>query len=568
MSRRSIIIFWLLLLVPTLVVGAAAFKLLRNEQRRINQEVRLSAQDRAHTIGDSLQLTVEAAEDGLTEALKHIPTDSLGETLSSWEQRNPLVRNSFIWNQKTGLQKPKPGSSATSEERKFILRYSSLISGHIPWKTSGAEEEQTGLIQSQSIRQFKTERQKLVEMTRQTAREYHSSEKDFKEAPRGSAGWIPWFVESSLYIIGWFRKEPGGIVYGVELEVMTLLSRLITDFPLSEAVPEGMIYAIIDGNGKMLHQAGSTRLKTGTRPDITVSLAPCLPHWQVAVYFIDGNMMTRSGRGFIMLSGILLAIFIVAIVFGGSLLMWQAHKNLKDARQKTSFVSSVSHELKTPLTSIRMYAELLITDRIKTPEKKRHYLQVIVTESQRLTRLVNNVLDFSRLEQGRKRYHLEKLNMAVFLYETIQVHSLRIQKAGLVLKENISDENIIVETDRDAMEQVLLNLVDNAIKYASEGKELSIALKVRKKYCELQVLDRGPGVPFAHRDSIFKKFHRVDDSLTARKPGSGLGLSISRWLLRDLGGDLLYRPREGGGSCFILLIPFQSVNIDDGNIKR
>ena len=125
-----------------------------------------------------------------------------------------------------------------------------------------------------------------------------------------------------------------------------------------------------------------------------------------------------------------------------------------------------------------------------------------------------------------------------------------------------------MEIDRDALEQVMLNLVDNAIKYASEGKELTIALKVRKEYCELQFADRGPGVPSAHRDNIFKKFHRVDDSLTAGKPGSGLGLSISRRLLRDLDGDLLYRPRAGGGSCFIVLIPFRQVNIDDGNIKR
>lgn len=556
MKRRSIIIFWLLLLVPTLVVGAAAFKMLRNEQRRINQEVKLSAQDRAHAVGDSLQLTVEAVEDGLTEALKRISIEKLEETLFSWEERNPLVRSSFMWNQKTGLQKPKPGSFATSEEKRFILRYNLLISGRIPWKTSRAEEEQTDSLKSHGIRQFKTGRQKLVEMARQTDREYQSSGGDFRKASRESAGWIPWFEANNLYILGWVRKEQGGIVYGVELEVMTLLSRLITDFPLTEAVPEGMVYAIIDGNGKVLHQAGKAELKAGIRPDITVSLAPCLPHWQVAVYFVDGNMMTRSGEGFIIFSGLLLAIFIIAIVMGGSLLMWQAHSNLKDARQKTSFVSSVSHELKTPLTSIRMYAELLAADRIKTPEKKKQYLQVIVTESQRLTRLVNNVLDFSRLEQGRKNYHLEKLDMMVFLYEIIKAHSLRIKKAGLVLKEDMPDENIIVETDRDALEQVLLNLLDNAIKYASEGKELSITLKVSKEYCELQVADRGPGVQSEHRDRIFKKFHRVDDSLTAGKPGSGLGLSIARRLLRDLGGDLLYKPREGRGSCFVILIPY------------
>ena len=567
MRRRSIIIFWLLLLVPTLVIGVAGFYLLRNEQTRINHEVRLSAQERANAIRDHLQLTVEAVEDGLTHALKNIPQANLEKILASWDKHNPLVRNSFIWNQKTGLQKPKPGSSATSEEKRFILRYHSLISGIIPWETSVTEEEQTYLGKNQSTRQVKTVRQKLVEMARQTAREYQSPEEGLKKNSHDSSSWIPWFAENSLYIIGWVRK-PGGLVYGVELEVMTLLSRLITDFPLSAAIPEGMIYVLIDGNGKILHQAGKHGHKPGTRPDIAVSLAPYLPHWQVAVHFIDGNIMTRAERGFIVLSGLLLAIFIVAIVLGGSLLMWQAHSNLKDATQKTSFVSSVSHELKTPLTSIRMYAELLSTDRIKTQKKKKQYLNVIVTESQRLTRLVNNVLDFSRLEQGRKNYHFEDLDITVFLNETIKAQNLRIKNAGLMFKENMQDENIIVKIDRDALEQVVLNLLDNAIKYASEGKELEIALKVRKEYCELQFADRGPGVPSAHRENIFKRFHRVDDSITARNQGSGLGLSISRRLLNDLGGDLLYKPRDGGGSCFIVLLPFQQADIDDKNIKH
>ncbi len=182
---------------------------------------------------------------------------------------------------------------------------------------------------------------------------------------------------------------------------------------------------------------------------------------------------------------------------------------------------------------------------------------------------MNNVLDFSLLEQGRKKYHFEDLEMVSFLHETISAQKLRIQEEGLVLNINIKDDEIMVRTDRDAIEQALLNLMDNAIKYAAEGKELSIAFKVRNEYCELQFADRGPGVPVAHRDSIFKKFHRVDDSLTARKPGSGLGLSISRRLLRDMGGDLLYRPREGGGSCFIVQIPFyEFININDGTIKR
>jgi signal transduction histidine kinase len=572
----------LLLLVPTVLIGAAAFQLLRHEQERIDQEARFSAQERAQTIGDTLQVTVGAVEDELTEALGRINADALSETLNAWEARNPLVRNAFIWSPKRGLLSPQPGPSATSEEQRFISRYRALLSGRIPWKSARGEsmgiaplllsKQQAPSLETddekapstfiQDVQKFKSGRQRLLQMAQGDVSAYRSSEEAADPASFEQAGWIPWFAENNLYILGWVQKKPDDLVYGVELEVMTLLSRLIAVFPSPASVPKGLVYALMDGSGRILHQAGETELELGIRPDLTVSLAPYLPHWQVAVYFADGSMLTGSGKGFILLTGLLLAIFIVAIVLGGSLLMWQAHRNMTDARQKTSFVSNVSHELKTPLTSIRMYAELLAEGRIKKPEKKMDYLQVIVAESQRLTRLVNNVLDFSRLEQGRKKYHMEVLDVAKFLHEILEAHKLRVREAGLELKKDIPDSAMFVHTDRDAIEQVVLNLVDNALKYASGGKNLFVRLTVRNGFCELQVIDHGPGVPSAHRTKIFEKFHRIDDSLTTLKPGSGLGLSIARRLMRDLGGDLVYRARAEGGSCFVVLIPRKTEKVN------
>jgi signal transduction histidine kinase len=271
-------------------------------------------------------------------------------------------------------------------------------------------------------------------------------------------------------------------------------------------------------------------------------------------------MTAQSGQSFFLLSVLLLSIFVAAIILGGSLLTWQAHRNMVSAQQKTSFVSNVSHELKTPLTSIRMFAELLQEDRIKDPAKKGHYLKVIVAESQRLTRLVNNVLDFSRLEQGRKQYQLKELELSGYLRYIVETQRLRVQEAGMVLDNKIPEAEYTVHTDEDAIEQVLLNLLDNAIKYAAEGKELTVDLVAQDDHVKVSVMDRGPGVPAKHRTRIFEKFHRVDSSLTSRHPGSGLGLSIARTIMRDLNGDLLYEPRDGGGSCFSVLIPFRQGN--------
>jgi signal transduction histidine kinase len=375
-------------------------------------------------------------------------------------------------------------------------------------------------------------------------------------APGGASfGWIPWFAENRLYILGWVQKSTDSVIYGVELEVMALLSRLIMDFPPPDDVAPNRVFALVDGNAGVLHQSGATPIEAGHTPESAVSLGPELPHWQVVVFHVGDAPLQEPGRSFLLLSGLLLAIFIIAILLGGGLLTWQALRYRKDSRRKTSFVSNVSHELKTPLTSIRMYAELLHEDRIKAPDKKRQYLRVIVDETRRLTRLVNNVLDFGRLEQGRKRYNVTALDMGRLLRDLWEVQSLQLEQCGLAADLVLPDEPPVVRVDRDAMEQVMLNILDNAVKYAAGGKALTVVLHRWENGCRIRVMDRGPGIPEGHRRKIFEQFHRVDDSLTAAKPGSGLGLSIARRLLTDMGGDLRFEPREGGGSAFIITIP-------------
>ena len=233
----------------------------------------------------------------------------------------------------------------------------------------------------------------------------------------------------------------------------------------------------------------------------------------------------------------------------------QAHRNMVDARNKTSFVSNVSHELKTPLTSIRMYAELLSENRIKTPEKQKQYLDVIVSESQRLTRLVNNVLDFSRLEQERKQFQLEVIELGEHLQNLIEANRLRIQEAGIRIITELPKTLIKIKADRDAIDQIFLNLVENVIKYAAKGKELMIELAMNESNALLIISDRGQGIPVEHRRAIFEKFYRIDDSLTTEKPGSGLGLTIAQKLAQGLQGTLRFEPRKGSGSSFILELP-------------
>ena len=562
MEKRSILFYWMLILIPAIIISSVAFKLLYHEQERINQLAIAAIEDRTRAIGETLQITVEAVEDELIQKLLNIPEHDILETLIDWEQSNPLVRNVFIWDEGTGLRYPETGMASTSEERNFILRFDGLFSGRIPWplKKSGITgEAQASSNLVQSISKMKKGRQELLQMAQNDVSSSRISSESGKD-DLSKGGWIPWFAENKLYILGWVRKSKNASVYGVELELMTLLSRIINNFPQTPLENSG--YALVDDSGRLLHQVGDIIIDKETKPLLTVSLDPHLPHWAIALYTPDQKIPDGSGNNFMIIACLLLFIFIAAIAAGGFLLMRNANRNMLDARQKTSFVSNVSHELKTPLTSIRMFAELLLEGRVKDQDKKDKYLGIIVSESRRLTRLVNNVLDFSRLEQGKKKYNIEAVDMVSFLMEIIEFHKPRLKDNSMKTNLNIPEKNIVIKTDRDALEQVILNLIDNAIKYASSGGDISLSMEADEREVEIKIEDRGPGIPEAHRNKIFDKFHRVDDSLTATKQGSGLGLSIAKRMLEDIGGDLFYTPREGGGSCFIVKI---HVNPDSVN---
>ena len=556
-TKRSIILFWVLFLVPTLIMAGAAARLLSHEQERINQSRLMALTDRADTIAQTIHLTIETIKDNLTQALIRIPGNTLKPILLKWEETNPLVRNVFVYKPGVALSYPAKGMASTPEERRFMARFDALFSGRVPFdggetkdpgeSAGSALAKQSDKTSSYSSRKQLVELSKAVTQAPQTAMESQQPQAVTDNSGGAKSGWLPWFSENRLHLLIWVQTSDSGPIYGLELELMTLLSRLVVDFPKLDEGRTALV--LMDGSNRSIHQAGDMEINPGTRPAVRVDVSSLLPHWEIAV-FMD-NQGVGAANGFLVLSLVLVGVFIAAIVSGGILLTRMTLKNMNDARQKTSFVSSVSHELKTPLTSIRMYAELLLSGRIKEAAKKENYLSVIVTESERLTRLINNVLDFGKLEQGRKTYRMTRFEMDFFLYQVIDAHRIRIKTCGLEIKTNIKEGDYTLSTDRDAIEQVVLNLLDNALKYAGDGRFVEFILEKETDNTILfKICDDGLGIPKSQQAMIFKKFHRVDNSLTATQPGSGLGLSIARQILRDLGGDLTCESIKGSGSCF------------------
>src|SRR5690606_38288065 len=164
----------------------------------------------------------------------------------------------------------------------------------------------------------------------------------------------------------------------------------------------------------------------------------------------------------------------------------------------------------------RLYSELLAQGRVRDETKRDDYLRTIGSETQRLARLVNNVLDFSRLEQGLKKFDLHPLDVAAELRGLLDTHAPRLAESGLTLTADIPAETCTLTCDRDAFQQIVLNLLDNACKYAASGCEAHVSLTCDPvSGATLRVADRGPGVPAGQRERIFEKFHRLDDRLTA-----------------------------------------------------
>lgn len=371
------------------------------------------------------------------------------------------------------------------------------------------------------------------------------------------------FLQNHLNVMTWYRSpRNSNLVYGAKLDLAKLsegLKPLVSS--LNPELAEKVCVALIDDTA---HPVNRSHLQFNTiwkRPFVAAEIGEALPHWEIALYQLNPNKLSASATTLKYTLGLLVSLLLLAILVGGWLIVRDLGRELRLARQKTNFVSNVSHELKTPLTSIRMFAELLADGRVSDPEKQRGYLNIITAESARLTRLINNVLDFAHMERGEKKYQMHPLDLAEVTKETTEAVRAHLETSGYQLISELTEHPVTIMGDADAIAQILVNLLSNAEKYSGESREITLRLKIAPQpfpHAELQVLDRGAGVPKGCEEKIFDQFYRAHDSLSSGIQGSGLGLTLARQIARVHGGELSYSAREGGGSCFTLTLPLHS----------
>ncbi len=290
------------------------------------------------------------------------------------------------------------------------------------------------------------------------------------------------------------------------------------------------------------------------KPEVSQTLDDPFRGLAMGIKF-QGTTAEAIGKHWVQQSMLILGVLSLLMIGGLVMTFRSVNKQVALARLKSDFVSNVSHELRTPLALIRLYAETLELGRITTQEKKLEYYSIIRKESERLTALINNILDFSRIEAGRKEYDFRETDIAELVRNTLDSYRYQIEQQGFALEEHIDSGIPPVRVDREAIARALVNLVNNALKYSDSDKFLGVKLYRANSVLRLEVVDRGIGIERNEQARIFEKFYRTCDPLVHNTKGSGLGLSLVQHITQAHGGDVEVESVPGRGSKFTMILP-------------
>jgi len=274
-----------------------------------------------------------------------------------------------------------------------------------------------------------------------------------------------------------------------------------------------------------------------------------------ALLLIVGAVLLFLGEAKInLLMGILVLSFSGAAVTGVILVWVFVRREANLSALQSDFVSKVSHDLRTPLTSIRLFAETLALRR-GDMEAEEKCIEGLARESMRLQELIDRLLDWGRMESGRREFRMEATDAREVVNRAVSVFSPQQERRQISLDVSLPDETILLDADRAALTDALLNLLTNAQKYGGDPPRIRMRLEATPKEARMSVEDNGPGIPHTEHKRIFQKFYRVDDRLSREREGSGLGLAIVKHVVKAHHGHIELESEPGKGSTFTLVIP-------------
>lgn len=358
----------------------------------------------------------------------------------------------------------------------------------------------------------------------------------------------------SLFFMMKAYKQP--LLGAITIQTNTFIDRHLS--PEIQQISQGRFnIGIAKGsNERNMFMADSVKQETG---NIHQSPMWYLPGYQISISLqnatIDDLVVSRSQR-----DNYIFAAMVAAIFFAITFVILAIRREVRLAELKSEFVSNVSHEIRTPLALISMYAETLLLNRVRNEDKKVEYLRVIHQETGRLTALVNRILSFSKMQNNKRQYQTDEVEINQLIREVSDNFQAHFQTSAVCCELDLYKHELKIMADREAVAESLINLIDNALKYSTdEEKKITIRTRMEKEYLKIEVEDNGVGIAPQHQKHIFDKFYRVTQGNLAHKAkGSGLGLNIVKQIMEHHQGKITVKSTVGEGSCFTLWFPLKN----------
>lgn len=513
MKPKLIIVLALIVMVPLAIVGWLGVRIVRSDQLVVEHGLRELIRGQLRSVDAALGRTLDESRQAVIAEMTPLVVDL--ESLRRRGRESPHVSQYYVRDRNGKFVFPPvavPGE-LTAAERDSLARTRQIWDG-------GALAAATAEVDGGSP---------------------------------DRAGWHAWYWGEGLQLMLWIRD--GERLHVAEINRARLMADLLGSLPETDAfdpeLAQGQI-RLVGSAGRVLYQWGGFEPGADVQPAASLALSRPLGAWSVEYYVPEGAFGSSLAGGllFNLVAGL---IVLAAAVVGLTTYFYREQtREMREAAQRVSFVNQVSHELKTPLTNIRMYAELLGQDLADRDDRSGRHLGVIVAESQRLSRLIGNVLTFGRKQRGALTLH-RKPGVVDDVLRVVLDHFGPALEAREIRVEFKPGAGRPVTFDPDAVEQIVGNLISNVEKYGSAGKHLLLTSRHMKDEVEIVVADHGPGLPPRDGRRIFEPFYRVSNALTEGVGGTGIGLAISRELARLHGGELQLEPSERGARFRVTL---------------
>lgn len=559
--RKVALVFILAVVAPSLVLAGLALRSLRDQRLASERQETLLAEAAAAELARLVEGCLDTVlREFSAEVDQLVGTNPPVQVSTSFDQqirdRWPTAGVGFVVTLTGNCL--SPSLFAEPDARRFRLENELFLcsneSVEVVWNSPKGRINLTDLDQ---VQRAKSPAVFASSPGNPSARQARNFRDIVGEAPAGS---VARFVQDNLHILFWHRNPADpSVVFGAQIQLSRLLPRFKETFRLDPALAPRFTAVLRDDTQRSTLFTGiADAFAPPARPAAAADIGEKLPHWRVEIFRSHPGASLAAIRTQQFTIALLVGLLLLAMGVGSWLIGLDLRRQLQLAQQKTDFVSNVSHELKTPLTSIRMFAELLDKDPDLHPDRRRRFTAIIQSEASRLTRLLDNVLDFGRLEQNRHPNRRVSTNLVAVIRDAAETCRPQLAAAGIELQLDLPPDEPAtrLDADPDALAQILFNLLSNIEKYAAQGGLARIRLDVTDPQAlHLFVSDRGPGIPRGCEERIFEQFYRAHDSLASGIPGSGLGLALTRRLVGLHGGSITAANTSEGGARFHVRIP-------------